>query len=88
MKYVTSVMKSVLSNKKVVQMRCGRKFGRGTIITSVYDYRFNNQLYIFVRNKSFVGFYRTNSFFWCAIWVYLKSLNRCPWNVMLCGSIF
>jgi len=48
MKYVTSVMKSVLSNKKVVQMRCGRKFGRGTIITSVYDYRFNNQTHIFL----------------------------------------
>jgi len=38
-------MKNVLSNKKVIQMlmfELQKKIGRGTIIKSVFDYRFNS----------------------------------------------
>ena len=53
------VMKNILSNKKVVQMlmlHCRRKLGRGTLIKSVFDYRFNSNKHshVFVRNASFL----------------------------------
>jgi len=58
----------VLRNKKVVQMlmfALQKKFGRGTIIKSVFDYRFNSNkhTHVSVRNTSFLGFYCTNIVF-------------------------
>ena len=55
------------------------EIGRGTIIKSVFDYRFdwNKHTHVSV-TQAFLVFIVRIQFFWCAIWVYFKSLNASP----------
>jgi len=82
--YVTSVMKNVLSNKKIVKMlmfALQKKFGRGYMIKikSVYRFKSNKHthMFLFVAQAFWVFIVRI-CFFLCTIWVYLKSLNGNP----------
>ena len=79
---------NVLNNRKVVQLspnvkclRCRKKFGSRTIIKSIFDCRFNSNrhthMFLFVTQPFWV-FIVGICFFWCAIWVYLKSQNGSP----------
>ena len=98
--YVTSVMKTSWAAERSsnwVQMlifALQKKIGRGTIIKSVFDCRLNTNkhthMFLFVAQAFWVFIVRI-CFFWCAIWVYLKSMNGGPacecwtqtsWHVM------
>jgi len=64
-------------SSKCKYLRCRRKFGRRTIIKSVFDYRFNSNMhthmFLFV-TQAFWDFI----VFLCAIWLDFKSLNGNP----------
>jgi len=74
-------------SSKCLCLRYRRKFGRGK---SVFDYRFysnkHTHMFLFVTQAFWVFIVRI-WFFWCGIWVYLKSLNGSPLNAVLFGSI-
>jgi len=80
MEYVTKRYEKHLGTKQGCLSVCTvrRKFGRGTIIISVVDYHFNSnkhiQMFLLITQAFWVLLYKYG-FVWCAIWVYLKSLN-------------
>jgi len=85
--YVTSVMKNVMNKKrssKCCCLRCRRKFGGGTIIKSILDYRFNSNkhrpihMFLFETQALWFLFIVRIWIFCCVLWVYSKSLNGSP----------